>query len=306
MTQNSHSSRSGIIRLISNATGVNVRGSLGHRSDHKLTSKDQMPHHLAERFTVSLILLRSAHYLAFVHGGGPVDISVAGAKFQDRSCAAGSVMKDSQGRTQYSGSQAAHIRLGSYLINGTPSASCWLNEFSELAAQKNYAKAEAGKNLPGLGHFAALSLLCEGRTRPVPALYNQVDGTIESKLHRHMNLLKLPSVPKDEYALIDEMIRYSYMFMEIIHPEMLQSYKEREVEITRDKSKERTQINVPIDGHEPYYNSEKDILERNISELESQQSATNQELDKVQNNIVQSVNAELPLLAAAKEEAQSG
>lgn len=305
MTTATSTSRQGITQKVSTALGSNAKGMFAHRSDHRLISQAQFPLHIAERIDVSLILARSAHYLGFVDGGGPVDITVSGAKFQDRTCAAGSIAKDSQGKTQYSGLQAAHIRLGSYLINGVTIANRWQQRSTELAALKGLKKSEASENMPGHAHFTALSLIFEGRTHPVDALVNQVFGTIESRLHPQLKLLNLTRIPKRQLELKIQIRGFSDAYMQTVPTQLLRIAKEMAQEIKRDPKKERTQKDILIDGHGPVFKSQGDLLNQLIAELESPTSNTNRRLAGIGGTIIKNIDFDMPLLALAKEEAKS-
>lgn len=305
MTSENSASRKGIAQKTANATGTKVPRLFDHRSDHRLTSSEQFPLHIAERIQATLILARAAHYLTFVYGGGPVDITVTGAKFQDRTCAAGSMTRDSQGRIEYSGLQAAHVRLGSYLINGNSAADEWQNKFSVLAAKKGLNKAEAGESLVGHGHFTALSLIFEGRTHPVDALVNQVFGTIESRLHPKLKLLNLTRIPKQMNTLSLQIRGFSNAFMQAVPKELLLIAKDMAQQIKREPVKERTQKDVKIDGHGPAFKFQGELLKQFISELELANSHTNQKLAEISGDIIKAINFDMPLVALAKEEAQS-
>ncbi|OQW75542.1 MAG: hypothetical protein BVN35_07735 [Proteobacteria bacterium ST_bin11] len=305
MTTENSASRKGISQKTACATGIKGPGLFDHGPNYRLTSSEQFPLHIAKRIKASLILARAAHYLTFVYGGGPVQITVTGAKFQDRTCAAGNMTRDSLGRIQYSGLQAGHVRLGSYLINGNSVASEWYYKFSELAAKRGINKAEAGESLLGHGHFTALSLIFEGVTNPVDAMVNQVFGTIESRLHPKLNLLNLTSIPKKTNILSLQMRLFSDEFMQSVPKELLRIAKDMAEKIKREPVKERTQKDVEIDGHGPAFKFQGELLKQFISELESANSHTNQKLVEISGDIIKAINFDMPLVALAKDEAQS-
>ena len=304
MDNSPSSHRQGINKSVSLATGVNMSGLLAHRADHRLVTQGQFPEHLAERVKATLMLARSAHYLKFAYDGGPVCITVGGAAYQDRSCASGTTTKDQQGRTQYSGLQAGHVRLGSYSLNGESAAFCWHQKLIELATKNVLNPVEASQRFIGHDHWMTISYLFDGRTHPVDALVNQVFGTIESRLHPQLNVLNLSFIPTEASYLRIQMEEFSDSYMKSMPNILLQIAKERSVDIQRDPSKDRMQQDVFIDGFKPTFKSESELLEGLISELQSPVSHTNQLLDKQRDSIAKGLDFEMPLAELAQEEAQ--
>lgn len=153
--------------------------------------EDELPTHLARRIAETVRKRQLLFSLLYAEQRERFSVQIGGALVQDRSGSSSSSKRD--GKTWLSGSQAGHIAIGTYSIDG--------ELFCAQALRVLRAAAGRGGGCPRLSDLVAASLACDGGTELVPAFVNQSSGKFETSAMRYMKGLTPAWIAPDQSAL---------------------------------------------------------------------------------------------------------
>jgi len=264
---------------------------------HRFTSEQQLPDHIAARFLATTH--KRIAVVAMLHAleENGHSLQVHGALLQDRR--GSSTVQRINGKAHLSGTQAAHISIGTWSIRGDEVSEVPLREL-----QANLASLRKKEKLRQLtGYLRAQSAV----TELVPAFMNLASGLIEVNAIHYMKGLLPVLVSADENSLCRQLDYEGHRMLDTLvnkQVTLIRPIQERLQLIKAGRAQEYLQNPADTDNL-AFEGRESILLESFLGELENPQGKVAATIEAFARDLPRVAQEFAAIAAAAKEERNS-